>query len=205
MTYPPGHLPTLPNALSCWDNIYPERGKDFIRKNQMNYQKIIKQDEIEASKIFVVKVDSFSNLIDSIQKSLWRDSQSRSILQDLGKGKYVQDYSLDSSSQLLLFKDWVVIPNDHTIQLSILQKKHDSPLAGHPGQEKTLKLVKWDFHWSGMTQFIKDYVSSCQQFSRDKNIYHKKFGLLRKSSNCKWSLELSFNGLHHSISTVQFL
>ncbi|MBW0531368.1 hypothetical protein O181_071083 [Austropuccinia psidii MF-1] len=110
------------------------------------------QDEIQASEFFAVKVDSYSNFIDSIQKALW---------QDLGKGKFVQDYS----SQLLLFRDWVVVPNDPTIQLSILQKRHDSPLAGHTGQEKTLKLVKRDFHWSGMTQFITDYVSSCQQCS----------------------------------------
>ncbi|MBW0521663.1 hypothetical protein O181_061378 [Austropuccinia psidii MF-1] len=30
-----------------------------------------------------------------------------------------------------------------------------------------------------MTQFIKDYVSSSQQCSRNKNIHHKKFGLLK--------------------------
>ncbi|MBW0520526.1 hypothetical protein O181_060241 [Austropuccinia psidii MF-1] len=96
-----------------------------------------------------------------MHKKLWQDPQYRSILQELGKGKSVQYYSLDTSSQLLLFKDQVVVPNDPTIQLSILQKRHDSPLAGNPGQEKTLKLVKRDFHWSGMTQFIKDYVSSC--------------------------------------------
>ncbi|MBW0593844.1 hypothetical protein O181_133559 [Austropuccinia psidii MF-1] len=128
---------------------------------------------------FAVKVDSFSNLIDSIQKAVWQDSQYRSVLEDLNKGKSVQDYSLDSSSKLLLFKDRVVVPNYPTIQLNILQKRHDSPLSGHPGQEKTLKLVKQDFHWSGMTQFIKDYVSSCQQCSRNKNIHHKKFGLLK--------------------------
>ncbi|MBW0587405.1 hypothetical protein O181_127120 [Austropuccinia psidii MF-1] len=29
-----------------------------------------------------------------------------------------------------------------------------------------------------MTQFIKDYVSSCQQCSRNKNIHHKKFRIL---------------------------
>ncbi|MBW0519957.1 hypothetical protein O181_059672 [Austropuccinia psidii MF-1] len=103
---------------------------------QLIIKKIIKQDEIQASKFFAVKVEAFSNFIESIQKSLWQDSQYRSILQDLGK-------------------------------------------AGHPGQEKTLKLVKGDFHSSGMTQFIKDYVSSCQQFSRNKNIHHKKFGLLK--------------------------
>ncbi|MBW0574325.1 hypothetical protein O181_114040, partial [Austropuccinia psidii MF-1] len=57
--------------------------------------------------------------------------------------------------------------------------REDSPLAGHPGQEKTLKLFKWDFHQPGMTQFIKDYVSSCQQCSRNKNIHHRKFALLK--------------------------
>ncbi|MBW0522931.1 hypothetical protein O181_062646 [Austropuccinia psidii MF-1] len=65
------------------------------------------------------------------------------------------------------------------MKLSILQKYHDSPLAGHPVQEKALKLVKQDFHLSGMTQSIKDYLSSCQQCSRNKNIHHKKFGLLK--------------------------
>ncbi|MBW0583035.1 hypothetical protein O181_122750 [Austropuccinia psidii MF-1] len=72
-----------------------------------------------------------------------------------------------------------MVPNDPTIQLSILQKRHGSPLAGKPGQEKTLKLVKQDFQWSGMTKFIKDYVSSCQQCSRKNNIHHKKLGLLK--------------------------
>ncbi|MBW0466747.1 hypothetical protein O181_006462 [Austropuccinia psidii MF-1] len=88
-------------------------------------------------------------------KDLWQDSQYRSILHKLGEVQSVQDYSLDSSSQLLLFKDPMVVPNDPTIQLSSLQKRHDSPLAGHPSQEKTLKPVKQDFHWSGMTQFMR--------------------------------------------------
>ncbi|MBW0542497.1 hypothetical protein O181_082212 [Austropuccinia psidii MF-1] len=179
ITYSPGLLATLPDALSRWDYVYPERGEDFISKNPINHQKIIKKDEIQASKFFAVKVGSFSSLIDSIQRALWQDSQYRSIIQGLGKGKAVQDYSLDSSFQLLLFKDWVVVPNDPTIQLSIIQKRHDSPLAGNPGQEKTLKLVKWGFHWPGMTQFIKDYVSCCKQCSRNKNIHHKNFGLLK--------------------------
>ncbi|MBW0538264.1 hypothetical protein O181_077979 [Austropuccinia psidii MF-1] len=163
-------------------------GEEFIRKNPMNYQQIIMQDEIQASKFIEVKVDSFSNLVVSIQKALWQTSQYRSILQDLGKDKSFQDYSLNSSSQLIFFKDQEVVPNDPKIQLNILQKRHESPLAGNPGQDKTLKLVKQDFHWSGMTQFIKDYVSSFQQCSRNKNIHHKKFGLLKPLSipNCPW-------------------
>ncbi|MBW0560808.1 hypothetical protein O181_100523 [Austropuccinia psidii MF-1] len=65
------------------------------------------------------------------------------------------------------------------IQLNIIQKRHYSPLAGHPDQEKTLKLIKRDFYWAGINQFIKDYVSSCKQCSRNKKIHHKIFGLLK--------------------------
>ncbi|MBW0494012.1 hypothetical protein O181_033727, partial [Austropuccinia psidii MF-1] len=142
ITYCPGFLATLPDALSHRDNVYPERVEDILRKNPMSFQQLIKKDEVQSSRYFAVKVESFLNLIDSIQKALWQDSQYRSIPQELGKGKSVQDYSLDSSSQLLLFKDWVVVPNHPTIQLRILQKHNDSPQAGHPGQGKTLKLVK---------------------------------------------------------------
>ncbi|MBW0561282.1 hypothetical protein O181_100997 [Austropuccinia psidii MF-1] len=68
--YRPGRLATLLDALSRWDNVYPERGEDFISKNSMNFQQLIKKDEVQPSKYFAVNVDSFSNLIDSIQKKL---------------------------------------------------------------------------------------------------------------------------------------
>ncbi|MBW0534738.1 hypothetical protein O181_074453 [Austropuccinia psidii MF-1] len=122
MTYRPGHLANLPDALSPWKDIYPERGEEFISKNPINSQQIIKQDEIQASNFFAVKVDSFENFIDSTQKALWQDSHYRNIVEHLGKGKSVQNSSLDSSSQILLFKDQVVVQNDPTIQLIILQK-----------------------------------------------------------------------------------
>ncbi|MBW0563391.1 hypothetical protein O181_103106 [Austropuccinia psidii MF-1] len=137
ITYCPGCPTTLPDALSHWDKVYAERGKDSIIKNLMKFQQLIKQDEVQPTGFFAVKMEYFSNLIESIQKKLCQDSQYRNVLKDLGKGKSVQDYPLDSSSQLLLFKDQVVVPNDPTVQLRILQKNHVSPLAGHPGQEKT--------------------------------------------------------------------
>ncbi|MBW0531204.1 hypothetical protein O181_070919 [Austropuccinia psidii MF-1] len=116
---------TLLDALSCQDDVYPERGEDLIRNNPINFQQLIKKDEVQPSKFFAVRVDSCSNLIYSINKALWKDSQDRSILQDWGKGKSFEDYSLDPSSQLPLFEDWVVVPSDPTIKLSILQ----NPLA----------------------------------------------------------------------------
>ncbi|MBW0548856.1 hypothetical protein O181_088571 [Austropuccinia psidii MF-1] len=72
ITYHPCHLATLLDALSCRDDVYPERGEDFISKNPMNFQQVIKQDEVQPSRYFAVKVESFSNLIDSVHKALWK-------------------------------------------------------------------------------------------------------------------------------------
>ncbi|MBW0564861.1 hypothetical protein O181_104576 [Austropuccinia psidii MF-1] len=159
-----------------------ERGVDFIRKNPQNFHQIIKKDGIQESTFFSIKVEIFSDLVDKIQKEVWQDKDSKEILKQLARGESVLDYSLEPQAKLLLFKDRVVIPRNEELQLNILQKHHKSPLAGHPGQEKTLKLIKRDFHWAGMNQFIKDYVSSCQQCSRNKNINQKKFGLLKPLS-----------------------
>ncbi|MBW0582497.1 hypothetical protein O181_122212 [Austropuccinia psidii MF-1] len=52
ITYLPGRLATLPDALSHWDNIYSERGEDFISKNPINFQQLIKQDEVQPSRFF---------------------------------------------------------------------------------------------------------------------------------------------------------
>ncbi|MBW0532022.1 hypothetical protein O181_071737 [Austropuccinia psidii MF-1] len=99
----------------------------------------------------------------------------------------------------------MVVPNDPTIQLNILKNFHYSPLAGHAGKEKTRKLVKWDFHWSGMTQFIKDCVSSHQKYSRNKNIHHKKLGLLKSLPipNRNW-IFLSINSIAQLLLSSSF-
>ncbi|MBW0543113.1 hypothetical protein O181_082828, partial [Austropuccinia psidii MF-1] len=63
ITYCPGHLATLLDYLSCWDDVYQERGEDFISNNPMNFQQLIKQDEVQLSRYFAIKVEYFSRLI----------------------------------------------------------------------------------------------------------------------------------------------
>ncbi|MBW0494379.1 hypothetical protein O181_034094 [Austropuccinia psidii MF-1] len=47
ITYRPGRLATLPDALSRQDNMYPKKGVDFISKNPQNFNQVIKQDGIQ--------------------------------------------------------------------------------------------------------------------------------------------------------------
>ncbi|MBW0464092.1 hypothetical protein O181_003807 [Austropuccinia psidii MF-1] len=179
ITYCPGWLVTLPDALSPWDNLYPERGVEFISKNTQNFHQVIKQDGIQVSRFFSIEVEIFSDLVEQIQKEVWQDKDYKEILKQLARGESVSDYTLEPQAKLLSFKNRVVIPRNQEIQLNILQKHNDSPFAGHPGLEKTLKLIKRNSYCAGINQFIKDYGYSFQNCSGNKNIDYKKFGLLK--------------------------
>ncbi|MBW0544768.1 hypothetical protein O181_084483, partial [Austropuccinia psidii MF-1] len=165
-------LATLTDALSHQDNAYPE-------KNPQKFHQVLEEAEIEESRFFSIKVEVFSDLVDQTQKAVWQATDYNKILKQLARGESVSDYFFEPQAKLLLFKDGVVIPRNHELQLDILKKHHDSPLAGHHGQEKTLKLINRDFYWSSMNQISKDYVSSCQKCSRNKKIHHKKLVLLK--------------------------
>ncbi|KNZ61429.1 transposon Tf2-11 type 2, partial [Puccinia sorghi] len=45
-------------------------------------------------------------------------------------------------NDLLLYKEKIVVPDNPSLKLSILESRHDSPLAGHFGQEKTYSCYK---------------------------------------------------------------
>ncbi|MBW0469693.1 hypothetical protein O181_009408 [Austropuccinia psidii MF-1] len=145
ITYCPGWLATLPDALSCWDNMNPERGVDFISKNPQKFHQVIKKDGIQESRFFSIKAEIFSDLVDQIEKEVLQDKYYKEILKQLARGESVSYYSLETQAKLLLCKDRVVVPSNEEIQLNILQKRHDSLLAGQGGQPTTLKLIKGDF------------------------------------------------------------
>ncbi|MBW0500983.1 hypothetical protein O181_040698 [Austropuccinia psidii MF-1] len=79
-TYCPGRLATLPDALSCWDDVTPERGVDFISKNAHNFHQIPKKNEIKESICFPIKVEFLSDLVHQIQKAVWQDKDYKEIL-----------------------------------------------------------------------------------------------------------------------------
>ncbi|MBW0493190.1 hypothetical protein O181_032905 [Austropuccinia psidii MF-1] len=70
ITYHPGRLATLPDALSHRDDVYPERGVDFISKNPQNFHEVIKQDLIQESRFFSIKAEIFSDVVYKIKKEV---------------------------------------------------------------------------------------------------------------------------------------
>ena len=62
----------------------------------------------------------------------------------------------------------------------MLRSKHDHVLAGHLGQSKTLYLVRKDYYWPKLHEFVIDYVRSCNACMRNKAKRHHPYGLLKQ-------------------------
>lgn len=61
----------------------------------------------------------------------------------------------------------------------ILKEYHDSRIGGHAGFYRTLYRVRQQFHWKGMTRFVKDFVSGCLIWQQVKLPPTKPLGLLQ--------------------------
>jgi len=60
--------------------------------------------------------------------------------------------------RLLYYKNRLYIPKDESLQTEIAQCCHNSLVAAHFGQEKTIEIVTRDFYWKGLTDWIREYV-----------------------------------------------
>jgi Integrase zinc binding domain len=68
---------------------------------------------------------------------------------------------------VLFYKGKNYVPIDVELQKEIVQRYHNHPTAGHPGELQTFNAVKEHYWWPGLRVFIKNYVQgcgTCQQF-----------------------------------------
>jgi len=84
-----------------------------------------------------------------------------------------------SKDGLLYYKNRLYIPNDERLQTTIAKGCHDSPVAGHFRQEKTVEIVTRDFYWKGLTAWINDYVRSCDECQYNKAPRHARYRSLQ--------------------------
>jgi hypothetical protein len=64
-------------------------------------------------------------------------------------------------------------------RLRVLQARHDFSTVGHFGFNKTLELISQDFCWPQMWKAVKEFVLSCDTYSKSKNPRHCLYGLLQ--------------------------
>ena len=69
----------------------------------------------------------------------------------------------------LYFRDGLLlIPDDSDLKAELLLEHHSSPCSGHPGREKTLKLLRRHVCWPHMAADVKHFVQHCDSCQRSK-------------------------------------
>ena len=70
------------------------------------------------------------------------------------------------------------VPENNLLRMEVIQKHHDSPVAGHLGYKKMLDLLQRNYYWPGMATTVKDYVARCNTCQRFKGSNMAPAGLL---------------------------
>jgi len=60
---------------------------------------------------------------------------------------------------------------------SITESEHDTKVAGHIRQDKTIELIRRNFWWPKMNDRIIDFVRSCPECQQNKTSRHPPYGL----------------------------
>ena len=71
---------------------------------------------------------------------------------------------------------WVPV-NDELI-LKLIQEVHVPLSGGHKGINRTVKLIKRYYHWSGMRKTVDQYIQNCYKCKCSKSPKDQKNGLL---------------------------
>jgi len=59
----------------------------------------------------------------------------------------------------------------------VVESEHDTKVAGHMGQDKTIELIRRNFWWPKMNERIIDFVRSCPECQKNKAARHQPYGL----------------------------
>ena len=139
--YWPGWQNTLADALSR-----PlRRQEDADSDHQMQIlikPENIKQAAKEDLSTDIEPLDSDLHIVDWILQVNW-ESSSLDELRDRARDNKNEDCSWKLEDGLLLWKDWLFIPDDDPeLQTWLLDEVHSQVSTAHPGQTKTQQLVK---------------------------------------------------------------
>lgn len=165
-----GSLSGKPDALSRRAE-YEIRPLDAVW--QLQRTSILRPDQLTTApaRLFAAKAMSHASLADRVRRNQRSDVFTQETITKLP----CADFKLHHD---VLYRDRCLVVAGEDCKLDILQARHDAPASGHFGIAKTISLVKRDYWWPGMINYVKRYVKSCDTCCRSKTSRHKPHGLL---------------------------
>ena len=179
ITYRPGKENLVSDVLSRWDDVCPVDGEAFADKNPGNIRQMFKVNSDNSLTLAMMSARDFNSHLQKISTAQQEDPLLKEVISDVSSERVRENYSVDPLTNVLTFKERICIPENQEIKLEVFWTHHNSPLAGHFGQDKTYQLIAWEFHWPGMTKDIWNYFKACYACLRNKTLNHRKYSLLQ--------------------------
>jgi RNase H-like domain found in reverse transcriptase/Integrase zinc binding domain len=187
----PGHLGTKPDALTHWPDLYPKgEGKPYGTVNPQNCRPVFSSTQLSASLqatvMFTVALHGIITMdIEELQKDILTAYDTDPAVQyfhaDSDNSKYLR-WSVDDVG-FIWINQRILVPESGDLWLRVLQSFHDHPVSGHFGVNKTLSVIRREYTWPNIREFVADYVKSCTTCARSKAKRHKPYGLLCQLSD----------------------
>ena len=184
LRFRPGRLGGKPDALTRRWDVYPKEGDSgYALANPHNFRPVFTQSQLNASlraSYFCEPVLRAAELMDvqqlhaDIRAALSADPIASTHLHSTADPRWV------TTDGLLLHNNRIWVPDADSLRVRVLRYKHDHQLSGHLGQNKTLALVRQEYVWPGLRDFVKSYVRSCVTCRRNKYVHHRPYGFLRQ-------------------------
>ena len=104
---------------------------------------------------------------------------------DIPRGADLVDLIREENvAQKLGYRDGCLVVPETTadgkifLQTALIREAHEPPVFPHPGQNKTIELIKREYWWNGRNKDVKTYVRNCRKCGHNKTRQDKTPGLL---------------------------
>jgi len=124
------------------------------------------------------------------------------ILTTLPSDPFISNYLLHPEERwskdgagFLRLNNRMYVPDNTDLHLRVLQYHHDHVLAGHLGQNKTLKLIWRHYTWPNIRNDVQKFCKSCITCMRSKPQHHRPYRSLQQLPilECPWnSISMDF-------------
>ena len=123
-------------------------------------------------------------IIEKIKKLEVKDDNVVKAVEEMKKArvKVLRNDKWQIEDELVLKEGKMYIPKDKELRLEIIWLYHDTLIAEHREQQKTVELVTRNYWWPGVTKEVKQYIEKYNQYQRMKNRTEMPTGKLRPNA-----------------------
>jgi len=161
-----GGVENQPISMVLKENHFDQAGPSFICSSAQ----LTSLPERRWSKEFLVSIREEAKKDEAYEQAKKQEAAVGEL-----SPKDQQDRELSCENGLLYRRNLLWVPRER-IQ-KVMESEHDTKVAGHMGQDKTIELIRRNFWWPKMNERIIDFVRSCPECQQNNASRHQPYGL----------------------------